>query len=134
MLHIICLAVSLALHHWAPVLQGGHRVMIAMDNTSVVSYINKQGDMVLIPSSSSSGPIPVAALPGHLQARHKPGCHSVIADHLSRPYQPISIEFSLHPEIAALIFELWGSPNSGQKQFTIRSFPSSCLKFPSPEH
>ena len=65
MLHIICLALSLALHHLAPVLQGHRRVMIAMDNTSVVSYINKQGDTVLIPSSSSSGPIPVATLPGH---------------------------------------------------------------------
>ena len=41
-LHINCLklkAVMLALRHWAPVLQ----VMITMDNSTVVFYINKQG-------------------------------------------------------------------------------------------
>ena len=44
-LHIKCLklkAVVSALQHWAPVLQG-HQVMIATDNSTVVSYINKQG-------------------------------------------------------------------------------------------
>ena len=44
-LHINCLeikAVIRALQHWAPVLQG-HQVMIATDNSTVVSYINKQG-------------------------------------------------------------------------------------------
>ena len=44
-LHINCLelkVVEAALHHWAPVLQL-HQVMIATDNSTVVSYINKQG-------------------------------------------------------------------------------------------
>ena len=44
-LHINCLelnAVVSALKHWAPVLQG-HQVMVATDNSKVVSYINKQG-------------------------------------------------------------------------------------------
>ena len=44
-LHINCLelkAVICALQHWAPVVQG-HQVMIATDNSTVVSYINKQG-------------------------------------------------------------------------------------------
>ena len=44
-LHINCLelkAVVSALQHWAPLLQG-HQVMIATDNSTVVSYINKQG-------------------------------------------------------------------------------------------
>ena len=44
-LHFSCLelkAVVSALKHWAPMLQG-HQVMIAMDNSTVVSYINKQG-------------------------------------------------------------------------------------------
>ena len=44
-LQINCLelkAVVSALKHWAPVLQG-HQVMIATDNSTVVSYINKQG-------------------------------------------------------------------------------------------
>ena len=45
-LHINCLelkAVISALQHWAPVLQG-HQVMVATDNSTVVSYINKQGE------------------------------------------------------------------------------------------
>ena len=33
---------GLALHHWVSVLRG-HQVMIATDNTAVVSYISKQG-------------------------------------------------------------------------------------------
>ena len=44
-LHINCLefkAVIFALQHWAPLLQG-RQVMITMDNSTVVSYINKQG-------------------------------------------------------------------------------------------
>ena len=35
-------AVVFALQHWAPVLQG-HQVMITTNNSTVVSYINKQG-------------------------------------------------------------------------------------------
>ena len=35
-------AVTFALQHWAPLLQG-RQVMIATDNSTVVSYINKQG-------------------------------------------------------------------------------------------
>ena len=45
LLHISCLelkAVEAVLHDWAPVLQG-HQVMTARDNSTVVSYINKQG-------------------------------------------------------------------------------------------
>ena len=44
-LHINCLefkAVTFALQHWAPLLQG-RQVMIATDNSIIVSYINKQG-------------------------------------------------------------------------------------------
>ena len=44
-LHINCLelkAVVCALQHWFPMLQG-HQVMISTDNSTVVSYINKQG-------------------------------------------------------------------------------------------
>ena len=43
-----------------------------------------------------------------VRARHIPGCLNVIADHLSR--QPISTEWSLHPEIMSWIFGFWGTP------------------------
>ena len=60
--------------------------MIAMNNTMVVSYINKQGDMVLLPTwSSSIGPIHVATLTGHspLGQTHSelPECDLEAADH-----------------------------------------------------
>ena len=45
-----------------------------------------------------------------VRARHIPGCLNVIADHLSRPNQPIPTEWSLHPEIVSRIFRVWGTP------------------------
>ena len=45
-----------------------------------------------------------------VRARHIPGCLNVIADHLSRPNQPIQTEWSLHPEIVKRIFRFWGTP------------------------
>ena len=100
-LHINCLelkAVIRALQHWAPLLQG-HQVMIATDNSTVVSYINKQGGT----RSHSLLRLTVKLLLWLeaqdivVRARHIPGCLNVIADHLSRPNQPIPTEWSLHP-------------------------------------
>ena len=111
-LHINCLefkVVTFALQHWDPLLQG-HQVMIATDNSTVVSYINKQGgtrsltllrltvDLFLWLESQNI----------IVRARHIPGCLNVIADHLSRPNQPIPTEWSLHPEIVERIFR--GTP------------------------
>ena len=113
-LHVNCLelkAVVSALQHWAPVLQG-HQVMIATDNSTVVSYINKQGGT----RSPTLLRLTVELLLWLeaqniiVRARHIPGCLNVIADHLSRPNQPISTEWSLHAEIVKRIFGLWGTP------------------------
>ena len=113
-LHINCLefkAIIFALQHWAPLLQG-RQVMIATDNSTVVSYINKQGgtcsptllcltvDLLLWLESQNIV----------VWARHIPGFLNVIADHLSRPDQPIPTEWSLHPEIMTHIFRVWGTP------------------------
>ena len=104
-------AVIFALQHWAPLLQG-LQVMIATDNSTVVSYINKQGgtrsptllrltvDLFLWLEAQNI----------IVRARHIPGCLNVIADYLSRPNQPISTEWSLHPEIVQRIFRVWGTP------------------------
>ena len=115
-LHINCLefkAVTFALQHWAPLLHG-RQVMIATDNSTVISYINKQGgtrsptllrlavDLFLWLESQSI----------IVRARHIPGCLNVIADHLSRPNQPIPTEWSLHPEIVSHIFRVWGHQKS----------------------
>ena len=110
-LHINCLelkAVFHALQHWAQMLQG-HQVMIATDNSTVVSYINKQGGT----HSPTLLRLTVELLLWLeaqniiVRARHIPGCLNVIADHLSRPNQPIRTEWSLHPEIVERIFRVW---------------------------
>ena len=103
-------AVVSALQHWAPVLQG-HQVTIATENSTVVSYINKQGGT----HSPTLLRLTVELLlcleaQNIIIARHIPGCLNVIADHLSRPNQPISTEWSLHPWIVKRIFRLWGTP------------------------
>ena len=86
--------------------------MIATDNSTVVSFINKQGGthsptllwltVELLLWLEAQNII--------VRARHIPGCLNVIADHLSRPNQPISTEWSLHPEIVERIFRVWGTP------------------------
>ena len=112
--HINCLefkVVVSALQHWAPLLQG-HQVMIATDNSTVVSYISKQGGT----RSPTLLRLTVELLLWLeaqniiVRARHIPGCLNVIADHLSRPNQPIPTEWSLHPEIVTHIFWFWGTP------------------------
>ena len=111
-LHINCLefkAVVCALQHWAPLLQG-HQIMMATDNSTVVSYNNKQGGT----HSPTLLRLTVELLLWLkaqniiVRARHISGCLNVIADHLSRPNHPISTEWSLHPEIVKRIFRvLW---------------------------
>ena len=76
-------------------------VLVATDNTTLVAYINKEGDM-------RSGPL-CALLwriltwcTNHqvtLKARHIPGHLNVIADKLSRLGQTIQTEWSLLPEV-----------------------------------
>ena len=113
-LHINCLelkAVIHALQHWAQVLQG-HQVMIATDNSTVVSYINKQEGT----HSPTLLRLTVELLLWleaqniTVRARHIPGCLNVIADHLSCPNQPIPTEWFLHTEIVRRIFRVWGTP------------------------
>ena len=101
----------LALHHWISV-HHGHQVMISTDNTTVVSYNKKQGG-----THSHSLLCLVVDLFMWLQAqdivlraKHIPRCLNVIADPLSRPNQPITTVWSLHPEIVARIFDIWGAP------------------------
>ena len=80
--------------------------MIVTDNTTVAFYINKQGG-----THSHTLLRLVVDLFMWLQsqdiivrARHVLGCLNVIADRLSRPNQPITIEWSLNPKIVKRIF------------------------------
>ena len=86
--------------------------MISTDNTTVVSYNKKQGGT----HSHSLLCLVVdffmwlQAQDIVLRAKHIPKCLNVIADPLYRPNQPITTVWSLHPEIVARIFDIWGAP------------------------
>ena len=90
----------------------GKMVLIATDNTMVVSYINKEGGM-------RSGPL--CALLWRiltwctrkqvtLKARHISGRLNVVADKLSRLGQTIQTEWSLLPEVFQALCSRWHRP------------------------
>ena len=104
-------AVFLALKEFKD-LCAGQIVLVAMDNITVVSYINKEGGM-------KSGPL--CALLWRiltwctqrqvtLKARHIPGRLNVIADKLSRLGQTIQTEWSLLPEVFQTLCYEWHRP------------------------
>ena len=91
----------------------GQVVLIATDNTTVVSYINKEGGM-------RSGYVcallwRLLSWCNHrnitLRARHIPGHLNVIADKLSRHNQVIQTEWSLHQEVFNLLSQRWHTPD-----------------------
>ena len=104
-------AVFLALKHF----QGQLRqkiVLVSSDNSTVVSYINKEGGthsfemcalMWRILAWSNAREI-------HIRARHIPGNLNVIADSLSRRDKAIQTEWSLHPQVFQEICQVWHKP------------------------
>ena len=87
-------------------------VLIASDNTSVVSYINKQGRTK---SADLCALIWRVVTWCHnnkvaLRTRHVPGSLNVIADGLSRRNQIQSTEWSLLPQIFKKVSRIWESP------------------------
>ena len=88
------------------------RVLIATDNATVVSYLNKQGgthswDMCLLVWRIMAYCNPRNIL---IRARHIQGCLNVIADSLSRKDKIIQTEWSLHPQMFSLICKVWHTP------------------------
>ena len=89
-----------------------HQLMIVTDNTTVVAYINKLGGThshtllrIVVDLFQWLQTQDIA-----IRARHISGGLNVIADHLSWPNQPITTEWSFHPEIVKRIFGSWGTP------------------------
>ena len=87
-------------------------VLVAMDNTTVVSYINKQGGMksgslcaLLWRLLSWCHPRGIT-----LRARHIPGRLNVIADKLSRHNQVIQTEWSLSQQVFNQLCSKWAPP------------------------
>lgn len=106
-------AVENALHHFRDNVK--HRqVLLRTDNSTVVSYINRQG-------GTKSAALCVMTwrilhwchlLGIQLKAAHIPGKKNVIADQLSRGRQiPKMTEWSLNQEIVQQIFRVFPTPN-----------------------
>ena len=87
-------------------------VLVATDNTTVVSYINKQGGMksgslcaLLWRLLSWCHPSRIT-----LRVRHIPGCLNVIADKLSRHNQVIQTEWSRSQQVFSHLYSIWVRP------------------------
>ena len=87
-------------------------VLVATDNTTVVSYTNKQGGMksgclcaLLLTLLSWCHPRGIT-----VRVRHIPGCLNMIADKLSRHDQVIQTEWSLSQQVFSHLCTIWAQP------------------------
>ena len=105
-------AVSLALRDFKDQCQN-QTVLVAMDNSTVVAYINKQGGTHSAEMCALLWKIMTWCHHYHitLKARHIPGCLNVMADLLSRSNQVQSTEWSLHPQVFKQICQKWFTPH-----------------------
>ena len=104
-------AVLLALKEFQSLCYGSI-VLIARDNTTVVSYINKEGGMRSGTLCALLWRILTWCTRNQvtLKARHIPGRLNVVADKLSRLGQTIQTEWSLLPEVFQTICNRWHRP------------------------
>ena len=105
-------AVSLALRNFKDRCQD-QTVLVAMDNSTVVAYINKQGGTRSVEMCALLWKIMTWCHHYHitLKARHIPGCLNVMADLLSRSNQVQSTERSLHPQVFKQVCQKWFIPH-----------------------
>ena len=101
-------AVLLALKGFLEHLQG-QTVLICSDNSTVISYLNKEGGTHSIEMCALIWRILAFTNSRRIQirARHVPGSLNVIADSLSRRDKIIQTEWSLHQQIFNQICKVW---------------------------
>ena len=88
-------------------------VMVATDNTTVVSYINCQGgthSMNLMDLTYDLFNL-TEKLGLQIRARHIPGKLNRTADLLSRSHQIVNTEWTLNPKVANMLWKVWGRPH-----------------------
>ena len=115
-------------------------VLIATDNTTVVTYINKEGggdEVGLSLCPTVENPVLVYQAAGNPRgtSRHIPGRLNVIADKLSRLGQTIQTEWSLHPEVFQAICSRWISLKwTCLPPGSTTNFHSLCHRSQTPRH
>ena len=104
--------VSLALQSFKDQCQN-QTVFVAMDNSTVVAYINKQGGTHSVEMSTPLWKIMTWCHHYQitLKARHIPECLNVMADLLFRSNLVQSTEWSLHPQVHSQICQKWSTPH-----------------------
>jgi len=103
-------AVRLALTAHNP--PAGSHILVATDNTTVKSYINRQGgtrSWSLMEETVLLYQI-VMEKQWTIKARHIAGKLNVLADQLSRAGQVIQTEWTIDPQIVQMLFAKWGTP------------------------
>ena len=125
-------AVLLALKGFQEHLQG-QRVLICSDNSTVVSYLNKEGGTHSIEMCALIWRILAFTNSRRIQirARHVPGSLNVIADSLSRRDKVIQTEWSLHQQIFNQICSLAhtnGRPVCNSSKSQTSNLCISCLR------
>ncbi len=91
----------------------GKRILVASDNTSAVSYINRQGgthSMSLMDITQDLFAF-ILDMEMTIRARHIPGRLNRTADLLSRTDQVVTTEWTLNRQVAAQLWTVWGTPN-----------------------
>ena len=111
----------------------GKIVLVATDNTTFVSYINKEGGMRSGPLCAQLFRILTWCTKKQvtLKARHIPGRLNVVADKLSRLGQTIQTEWSLLPEVFQTLCSRWHRP---QIDLFATRFKNKLPQFVSPVH
>ena len=110
-INVLELKAVLALKGFQEHLQG-QRVLICSDNSTVVSYLNKEGGTHSIEMCALIWRILAFTNSRRIQirARDVPGSLNVIADSLSRRDKVIQTEWSLHQQIFNQICRVWDTP------------------------
>lgn len=104
------LTVLLAIRSFAPVLQG-HSVAVLSDNTTAVSYINRQGGTVSRSLCKLALRLWDFCLANDIfpATTHVPGDNNTLADALSRDLSSCH-EWELNDQYLTPIFHTWGKP------------------------
>ena len=127
-------AIQRAMLHWLRKLKG-LTVLVASDNSTVVSYINRQGWTLSIQLCMRIKRLLLMCQANQivLWTRHIPGRLDVLADILPRPAHMSGREWYVHPSVFRALTWEWGIPSLDL--FAMRwnhTFPLSVSPVPGP--
>ena len=127
-------AAWLALQHFQNLLKN-KVVLLSTDNSTVATYINKQGGTKSVDLCALTWRILTWTKRNNitLSAKHIPGCLNVMADLLSRSHKVLNTEWSLNPQIFRELTKKLGTPNIDMfATYLNNKLPTYVSPFPDP--